>query len=164
MHENYLHQKMPDPDLKAIMIANQWFCFHDLLQYHVNHMQNYTVYPYLQYSFVKVHQLLGSYSLPKLRFPTKAFEVKPFEEVPFCYRTKIKQLMPYFLHCHFSSHRSIIYSWILVKAYVNQWLHQCYLFVVVNASYLRSSHCWSGFCRLILDLLPSNCFPLSIYN
>lgn len=73
--ENYLQQKMPDPNLNGIVEATQWFCFSDTVQRQINQLQNYTVYPYLQYGFVIWHMLFATLAWPKITFPTKSFEV-----------------------------------------------------------------------------------------
>lgn len=73
--ENYLSQKMPDPDLNGIAEATNWFCFNDLLHTHINHTQNYSTYPYLQYGFVSWHYLFASMAWPKIHFPNKGYEV-----------------------------------------------------------------------------------------
>ena len=67
---------MPDPNLKGVVEAAQWFCFSDKIQNQINHLQNYTVYPYLQYGFVVWHLLFASLAWPKINFPTKGYEVK----------------------------------------------------------------------------------------
>ncbi|KAI8121802.1 Chromosome transmission fidelity protein 18 like protein [Lucilia cuprina] len=74
VYENYLQQKMPDPDLNGVVEATQWFCFSDIVQQQINHLQNYTVYPYLQYGFVIWHLLFASLAWPKINFPTKGYE------------------------------------------------------------------------------------------
>lgn len=75
VYENFLHQKMPDPNMNGIVDALQWFCFNDLLHRQINQQQIYTVYPYLQYAFVSWHLLFASLAWPKINFPTKGFEV-----------------------------------------------------------------------------------------
>ncbi|XP_065357892.1 chromosome transmission fidelity protein 18 homolog [Calliphora vicina] len=74
VYENYLQQKMPDPNLNGIVQATQWFCFSDTVQSQINHLQNYTVYPYLQYGFVIWHLMFASLAWPKINFPTKGYE------------------------------------------------------------------------------------------
>lgn len=76
VYENYLQQKMPDPNLNGIVEAAQWFCFSDTVQTQINHVQNYAVYPYLQYGFVVWHLLFASLAWPKITFPTKGYEVR----------------------------------------------------------------------------------------
>ncbi|XP_055375767.1 chromosome transmission fidelity protein 18 homolog [Condylostylus longicornis] len=73
--ENYLLQKMPDPNLDGVLEAANWFCFSDLLQTQINHLQNYSIYPYLQFGFITWHLLFASLSWPKITFPNKGFEV-----------------------------------------------------------------------------------------
>ncbi|XP_053958969.1 chromosome transmission fidelity protein 18 homolog [Anastrepha ludens] len=74
--ENYLHQKMPDPNLTAVVEATKWFSFTDAVQHQINHLQNYTVYPYLQFGFVVWHLLFATLAWPKINFPTKGFEFR----------------------------------------------------------------------------------------
>uniref|UniRef100_A0A1A9WUS5 Uncharacterized protein n=1 Tax=Glossina brevipalpis TaxID=37001 RepID=A0A1A9WUS5_9MUSC len=73
--ENFLHQKMPDPDLIGVVEASNWFCFSDTLLQQINQQQNYAIYPYLQYGFVKWHLLFASLAWPKINFPLKGLEV-----------------------------------------------------------------------------------------
>lgn len=75
VYENYLQQKMPDPNFMGICEALQWFCFSDLLQQQISRQQNYSVYPYLQYGFVVWHLLFATLAWPKIAFPTRGFEV-----------------------------------------------------------------------------------------
>ncbi|XP_004531346.1 chromosome transmission fidelity protein 18 homolog [Ceratitis capitata] len=74
--ENYLHQKMPDPNLTAVVDATKWFSFTDLVQHQINHLQNYSVYPYLQYGFPAWHLMFATLAWPKINFPTKGFEFR----------------------------------------------------------------------------------------
>uniref|UniRef100_A0A1A9V0X3 AAA+ ATPase domain-containing protein n=1 Tax=Glossina austeni TaxID=7395 RepID=A0A1A9V0X3_GLOAU len=67
-------QKMPDPDLIAVVDASNWFCFSDMLLRQINQDQNYAIYPYLQYGFVKWHLLFASLAWPKINFPHKGLE------------------------------------------------------------------------------------------
>jgi chromosome transmission fidelity protein 18 len=73
--ENYLQQKMPDPDLNSVVLACDWFCFNDRLQTEIGHLQNYSVYPYLAFAFVVWHFSFASMAWPKLHYPNKGFEV-----------------------------------------------------------------------------------------
>ncbi|CAO1315065.1 unnamed protein product [Diamesa serratosioi] len=73
--ENYLKQRMPDPNLDGVVEANQWFCFDDRLQNKINSLQNYSIYPYLSYGFVSWHYLFASMAYPKIQFPQKQYEV-----------------------------------------------------------------------------------------
>lgn len=72
--ENYLQQKMPDPYLNAVAEATDWFCFSDVVQHHIQHLQNYTVYPYLQYGFVVWHLLFATLAYPNVSFPMRGNE------------------------------------------------------------------------------------------
>ncbi|XP_053694619.1 chromosome transmission fidelity protein 18 homolog [Sabethes cyaneus] len=72
--ENYLHQKMPDPNMVGVAEAGSWFCFNDRLQQMINHQQNYSIYPYLTYGFVMWHFLFAGLVWPKINFPNKGFE------------------------------------------------------------------------------------------
>jgi chromosome transmission fidelity protein 18 len=77
-----LQQKMPDPDMKGVVEATDWFCFNDCLQTKINTLQNYSVYPYLDFAFVIWHYLFATMAYPKIQFPHKGFEV---EIAVFCY-------------------------------------------------------------------------------
>ncbi|XP_058819117.1 chromosome transmission fidelity protein 18 homolog [Topomyia yanbarensis] len=72
--ENYLHQKMPDPNMVGVADAGDWFCFNDRIQQQINHLQIYSIYPYLAYGFVVWHYLFAGLAWPKINFPTKGFE------------------------------------------------------------------------------------------
>ena len=78
MFENYLKQRMPDPNLDGVVEANQWFCFDDRVQNKINSLQNYSIYPYLSYGFVSWHYLFASMAYPKIQFPQKQYEVIAF--------------------------------------------------------------------------------------
>lgn len=73
--ENFLKQKMHDPNMEGIVEANRWFCFDDRVQNKINTLQNYSIYPYLVYGFVSWHFSFGSMSYPHLTYPQKQFEV-----------------------------------------------------------------------------------------
>ncbi|XP_065090752.1 chromosome transmission fidelity protein 18 homolog [Ochlerotatus camptorhynchus] len=72
--ENYLHQKMPDPNMVGVAEAGEWFCFNDRVQQVINHQQNYSIYPYLAHGFVVWHYLFASLAWPKINFPNKGYE------------------------------------------------------------------------------------------
>ncbi|KAH8240882.1 hypothetical protein KR026_006667 [Drosophila bipectinata] len=74
VYENYLQQKMPDPNFTGVCEALKWFCFTDTLQHQISRQQNYSVYPYLQYGFVVWHLLFATLAWPKIAFPTRGFE------------------------------------------------------------------------------------------
>ncbi|ALC38865.1 cutlet [Drosophila busckii] len=74
VYENYLQQKMPDPNFNGICEALQWFCFTDTLQQQISRQQIYSVYPYLQFGFVVWHLLFATLAWPKIAFPTRGFE------------------------------------------------------------------------------------------
>ncbi|TDG42801.1 hypothetical protein AWZ03_010776 [Drosophila navojoa] len=74
VYENYLQQRMPDPNFTGICEALQWFCFSDALQHQIARQQNYSIYPYLQYGFVVWHLLFATLAWPKIAFPTRGFE------------------------------------------------------------------------------------------
>lgn len=78
VYENFLKQKMPDPNLTGVVEACHWFCFSDILNQQINHLQNYTLYPYLQFPFVVWHLLFASLSWPQITFPHQIFEVSIF--------------------------------------------------------------------------------------
>lgn len=75
VYENYLKQKMPDPNMTGVAEANEWFCFSDRIQQYINQHQNYSVYPYLQFGFVVWHFLFASMAWPKIHFPNQSYEV-----------------------------------------------------------------------------------------
>jgi chromosome transmission fidelity protein 18 len=75
VYENYLQQKMADPDLTSVAAATDWFCYNDRLQTEINHTQNYSTYPYLAFAFVVWHLSFSSMAWPKLHYPSKGFEV-----------------------------------------------------------------------------------------
>lgn len=74
VYENYLAQKMPDPNMVGVAQASHWFCFTDSLNSQIQHKQNYTVYPYLQYGFIVWHMLFASTRMAKIKFPVQSFE------------------------------------------------------------------------------------------
>ncbi|KAH8412408.1 hypothetical protein KR009_001817 [Drosophila setifemur] len=74
VYENYLQQKMPDPNFTGVCDALKWFCFTDTVQNLIGRQQNYSVYPYLQYGFVAWHLLFATLAWPKIAFPTRGFE------------------------------------------------------------------------------------------
>ncbi|XP_055921861.1 chromosome transmission fidelity protein 18 homolog [Eupeodes corollae] len=74
VYENYLQQKMPDPYMNGVTEATKWFCFSDTVQHHIQHLQNYTVYPYLQYGFVIWHLLFATLAYPNVSFPLRGNE------------------------------------------------------------------------------------------
>ncbi|XP_031619161.1 chromosome transmission fidelity protein 18 homolog [Contarinia nasturtii] len=71
--ENYLSQKV-DGNLLNITEAGEWFCFTDILNTQIQTVQNYSVYPYLPYTYVAWHLLFAGISWPKITFPTQGFE------------------------------------------------------------------------------------------
>lgn len=73
--ENYLSQKMPDPNMYGVAHATEWFCFSDRIQRHIHQNQNYSIYPYLQFGFVVWHFLFAGLQWPKIQFPNKGYEV-----------------------------------------------------------------------------------------
>lgn len=83
VYENYLSQKMPDPNMVGVTEALEWFCFSDRIQRFINQRQNYAVYPYLQYGFVIWHFLFATMAWPKITFPNKGFEVSSFRVFAF---------------------------------------------------------------------------------
>lgn len=78
VYENYLTQKMPDPNMNGVAEATIWFCFSDRVQRIINQQQNYDIYPYLQYGFVIWNYLFASLAWTKINFPNKSFEVIVF--------------------------------------------------------------------------------------
>lgn len=76
VYENYLTQKMPDPNMIGITEALEWFCFSDRIHRYINQYQNYSVYGYLQFGFVIWHFLFATMAWPKITFPVKGYEVR----------------------------------------------------------------------------------------
>ncbi|KAG4072740.1 hypothetical protein HA402_001852 [Bradysia odoriphaga] len=72
--ENYLKQKMPDPNMTGVAEGADWFCFSDRVNQFINHKQNYSVYSYMQYGFVAWHLLFASMAWPKIAFPKQGYE------------------------------------------------------------------------------------------
>lgn len=66
---------MPDPNLEGVVEATDWFCFNDSVQTKINSVQNYSIYPYLDFGFVIWHYLFATMAYPKITFPQKGFEV-----------------------------------------------------------------------------------------
>lgn len=73
--ENFLKQKIHDPNMEGIVEANRWFCFDDRVQNKINSLQNYSIYPYLVYGFVNWHFSFGSMTYPQITYPQKQYEV-----------------------------------------------------------------------------------------
>jgi chromosome transmission fidelity protein 18 len=73
--ENFLKQKMQDPNMEGIVEANRWFCFDDRVQNKINSVQNYAIYPYLVFGFVSWHFSFSSMTYPQILYPHKQFEV-----------------------------------------------------------------------------------------
>lgn len=75
VYENFLKQKLQDPNMEGIVEANNWFCFDDRLQTKINTLQNYSIYPYLVFGFVSWHFSFASMTYPQITYPQKQFEV-----------------------------------------------------------------------------------------
>lgn len=73
--ENFLRQKMQDPNMEGIVEANRWFCFNDRIQNKINSIQNYSIYPYLFFGFVSWHFSFSSMVYPQISYPHKQYEV-----------------------------------------------------------------------------------------
>ncbi|XP_037043702.1 chromosome transmission fidelity protein 18 homolog isoform X2 [Bradysia coprophila] len=73
--ENYLKQKMSDPNMTGVAEGADWFCFSDRVNQFINHKQNYSVYSYMQYGFVAWHLLFASMAWPKITFPKQGYEI-----------------------------------------------------------------------------------------
>ncbi|XP_055641779.1 chromosome transmission fidelity protein 18 homolog [Toxorhynchites rutilus septentrionalis] len=72
--ENYLHQKMPDPNMTGAAEAGEWFCFNDRVQQMIHHQQNYSIYPYLAFGFISWHFLFAGLAWPKINFGNQGFK------------------------------------------------------------------------------------------
>ena len=73
--ENYLRQKMHDPNMEGVVEANRWFCFDDRVQNKINTLQNYSIYPYLVYGFASWHFAFSSMVYPQITYPQKSYEL-----------------------------------------------------------------------------------------
>ncbi|XP_055684158.1 chromosome transmission fidelity protein 18 homolog [Lutzomyia longipalpis] len=72
--ENYPLQKISDVTMLNTAEVTDWFVFSDLLQRMINQLQNYTIYPYLPYTFAMWHNLLATLQRANISFPSKGFE------------------------------------------------------------------------------------------
>jgi chromosome transmission fidelity protein 18 len=75
LFENYLNIRFKDPNLEAVCVGLDWMVFHDTLQQHIGHTQNYTCLAYLPYLSVAFHFLYASPSRPYVKYPHTNFEV-----------------------------------------------------------------------------------------
>lgn len=66
---------MNDSNMTAVVEASKWFCFNDLIQHKINSLQNYIIYPYLQYAFACWHFCFSSMAFPQITYPQKQYEV-----------------------------------------------------------------------------------------
>lgn len=73
--ENYLAQKVSDAGMQNTSEVADWFVFSDSLQRIINQQQNYSIYPYLPYTFAMWHSLLATLQRANISFPSKGFEV-----------------------------------------------------------------------------------------
>lgn len=53
----------------------EWFCNFDKTTRIINSSQNYSLYPYLPYSFATWHCLFGTFTWPKITYPSAAYDV-----------------------------------------------------------------------------------------
>jgi chromosome transmission fidelity protein 18 len=75
LFENYLNIRFKDPNLEAVCVGLDWMVFHDTLQQHIGHTQNYTCLAYLPYLSVAFHFLYASPSRPYVKYPHTNFEM-----------------------------------------------------------------------------------------
>lgn len=61
--------------MDAIVESTSWFCFNDMVTQKINTLQNYSIYPYLQYAFVAWHFDFASMKYPQIAYPSKQYEV-----------------------------------------------------------------------------------------
>ena len=59
-----------------ISLAQDWTVFHDTLQHHISHAQDYLFFAYLPYLSVAFHFLFAAPSKPQIRYPHTSFEVR----------------------------------------------------------------------------------------
>ena len=60
-------------------VGLDWMVFHDTLQQHIAHTQNYTFWSYLPFLSVAFHFLFAAPSKPYIRYPHTNFEVNSLE-------------------------------------------------------------------------------------
>jgi chromosome transmission fidelity protein 18 len=61
--------------MEKTLDATVWFCFNDCIQHKINQLQNYSIYPYLQYAFASWHFSFASMAYPQITYPQKQFEM-----------------------------------------------------------------------------------------
>ncbi|KAL3877809.1 hypothetical protein ACJMK2_035456 [Sinanodonta woodiana] len=82
LFENYLECRFKDPHMEGVCLANEWLCFTDVINQHINHMQDYRLMPYLPYLSVIFHFLFAASVPPKVQYPHAQFEA--FTKVSKC--------------------------------------------------------------------------------
>ncbi|CAH1793925.1 unnamed protein product [Owenia fusiformis] len=75
VHENYPQMKIKDPRLDGLSLANEWFCFADLLNRETAQHQNYILQRYVPYLMVTSHLIFATNHVPKLQYPTVQNEI-----------------------------------------------------------------------------------------
>ncbi|KAG5674297.1 hypothetical protein PVAND_004275 [Polypedilum vanderplanki] len=73
--ENFPKQNYSDSKLDNLVESASWFCFNDCLQNKINSLQNYIIYPYLQFAFAAWHFNFSTMKFPQITYPHKQFEV-----------------------------------------------------------------------------------------
>merc|ERR1712071_131385 len=72
--ENYPEIKFKDSYMNAVCSGLDWMCFFDIINRDIQRTQNYTMFPYLPYTFVGVHFQLAAVLAPKIKFPMVQIE------------------------------------------------------------------------------------------
>jgi len=72
--ENCLSLKHKDSSLSNIAEGLEWFCNFDKTTRIINLFQNYSLYPYLPYSFAAWHCLFATFAWPKITYPSGAYD------------------------------------------------------------------------------------------
>ncbi|XP_050526164.1 chromosome transmission fidelity protein 18 homolog isoform X2 [Daktulosphaira vitifoliae] len=74
VYENFLSLKQKDSSISSAVEGLDWFCEFDRLTTVINTSQNYSLYPYLPYSFATWHCLFAAFTWPKITYPSASYE------------------------------------------------------------------------------------------
>ncbi|XP_050424390.1 chromosome transmission fidelity protein 18 homolog [Adelges cooleyi] len=75
VYENFLSLKHKDSSMSSVVEGLDWFCNFDKFNRIINTSQNYSLYPYLPYSFATWHCLFATFTWPKITYPSASYEV-----------------------------------------------------------------------------------------
>ncbi|KAK6627888.1 hypothetical protein RUM44_010370 [Polyplax serrata] len=76
IYENYLKSKSSG-GAEAIQTGLEWFCWYDQVDTVIKKRQNYSLMPYLPYSFAMWQALFSSNGFWKISYPSTGYEVSP---------------------------------------------------------------------------------------